>query len=176
MTLLPQTLRLDLRWVGPDDLDFIFAMQSNPITMRYIRPAETDRSVVVARLDKYLNYAADNPGLGVLIATERALGVTIGYAVVRHIDFMAGNDLEIGYGLMPAYWNKGYATEIAHALAAYTFAQWDVDHVVAFTDPANQSSNHVLQKCGFTPVGSQTTEGIESIRWVLQRPASYMNQ
>lgn len=66
---------------------------------------------------------------------------------------------EIGYGLLNAYQNRGYATEAARALCAWALAQPNVTAVEAETDPGNAASQRVLQKLGFVPTGETGEEG-----------------
>lgn len=57
--------------------------------------------------------------------------------------------VELLYALAPAYWGRGYATEIAGALTGLALGPLDLDSVVAYTLPHNQRSRHVLEKSGF---------------------------
>jgi RimJ/RimL family protein N-acetyltransferase len=61
--------------------------------------------------------------------------------------------VEIAYGISPHHRGKGYATEVAEALAAYAFSFSDVRTVRAHTLPEPNASTRVLAKCGFTRVG-----------------------
>jgi [ribosomal protein S5]-alanine N-acetyltransferase len=61
--------------------------------------------------------------------------------------------VEIAYGIVPAYEGRGYATEAAGALVAFTLASGQVRVVRAHTLPEANASTHVLRKCGFHHVG-----------------------
>ena len=67
--------------------------------------------------------------------------------------------VEIGYGLLPEYWGKGYATEAVTAAAAWASCQPGVKRIEAETDPENTASQHVLEKAGFAPTGTTGEEG-----------------
>lgn len=67
--------------------------------------------------------------------------------------------VEIGYGLTPAYWGKGYATEAVKAMTAWAHRQPGVIRVEAETEPQNAASQRVLQKAGFLPTGQNGEEG-----------------
>ena len=73
--------------------------------------------------------------------------------------------VEIGYGLLPAYEEKGYMTEAVQALIQWAFNS-GVVFVEAETDPDNKASQRILEKCGFVPDG----EGKEGPRYVLENP------
>lgn len=66
---------------------------------------------------------------------------------------------EIGYGLLPEYWGKGYATEAVDAAVAWAANQPGVTAVEAETGPDNAASQRVLEKVGFVPNGVIGEEG-----------------
>ncbi len=71
---------------------------------------------------------------------------------------------EIGYGIDPAYWGNGYATEAVAAAVNWALAQNGVTRIEAETDPDNAGSQRVLEKCGFTPTGTNGKEGPRFVR------------
>ena len=62
--------------------------------------------------------------------------------------------LEIGYWLGEPNWNRGYATEAAHALIDMAFRTRDIAHIDARCRVTNIASRRVIQKCGFQFQGS----------------------
>ena len=52
--------------------------------------------------------------------------------------------VEIGYGILPEYWDKGYATEAVIAAAKWAAGQPDVKRIEAETDLDNIASQRVL--------------------------------
>lgn len=62
--------------------------------------------------------------------------------------------LEIGYWLGEPHWNRGYATEAAHALIDMAFRTRDIAHIDARCRVTNIASRRVIQKCGFQFQGS----------------------
>ena len=65
--------------------------------------------------------------------------------------------IELGYGLSPQYWSKGYATEAAQALLVAAFDSGQVDQVVANTDVDNRQSQAVLRRAGFLSANDAAT-------------------
>ena len=55
---------------------------------------------------------------------------------------------EIGWGVDPACWNRGLATEIASALTAIAIERLDATNVWCKVRAANHASIRVAQKCG----------------------------
>ncbi|PGM91874.1 GNAT family N-acetyltransferase [Bacillus cereus] len=54
--------------------------------------------------------------------------------------------VEIGYGFIEKYWNKGYATESVDELIKWAFQTGEVDTIIAETLLENGSSIRVLEK------------------------------
>jgi RimJ/RimL family protein N-acetyltransferase len=61
---------------------------------------------------------------------------------------------ELGYWLGTPYWDKGFATEAARSLIDAFFAYTGGTELTAWTRVINPASRRVLEKCGFTTVGS----------------------
>lgn len=66
--------------------------------------------------------------------------------------------IEIGYGINPAYWGHGYATEAVGALVAFLQAQASVRTIIAETRTDNAASIRVLEKLGFVRDGERFDE------------------
>ncbi len=56
---------------------------------------------------------------------------------------------ELGYHLLPAFWNQGLATEAAVAVVNYGFKTLNVRSILAGHHPANHLSQRILEKLGF---------------------------
>jgi ribosomal-protein-alanine N-acetyltransferase len=69
-----------------------------------------------------------------------------------------GGSVEIGYGIVPAYQKRGYATEMVRALTAWALTQPDVSRVRAECRTDNDASMRVLVKAGFVRVGERFDE------------------
>ncbi|MBC6441159.1 MAG: GNAT family N-acetyltransferase [Rhodospirillales bacterium] len=58
--------------------------------------------------------------------------------------------VELGFTIHPEFQGRGFATEIASAIAAWTFAHFPIARLVAFSHPDNISRQRVLKKIGMT--------------------------
>ncbi|TAK14365.1 MAG: N-acetyltransferase [Anaerolineae bacterium] len=67
-------------------------------------------------------------------------------------------ELEIGYGLVPAAWGMGYATEAVQAAVAYAFDVAGVARLSARVVAANTASSKVLVKLGFAVMDERPLE------------------
>ena len=68
-------------------------------------------------------------------------------------------NVEIGYGIFPEFWGKGYATEAVKAIVLWASVQPGVKRIEAETEPDNTASRRVLEKAGFLPTGEYGEEG-----------------
>jgi len=93
-------------------------------------------------------YDQDKGGMNALI--EKSTGNLIGHCglLVQNIDNRV--ELEIGYSLLPAYWNKGYATEAATKCRDVSFERNYSPYLISFISLTNTPSARVAEKNGMT--------------------------
>ena len=58
-------------------------------------------------------------------------------------------EVELGYIVRPELWGRGYATEMAFAVAGHAFTALAMGDLVAFTKADNAASRRVMEKVGF---------------------------
>ena len=71
----------------------------------------------------------------------------------------AEGSTEIGYGILPEFWGRGYATEAVDAVVRWALDQPGIKSVEAETDAENIASQRVLEKIGFKATGQMGEEG-----------------
>ena len=143
-----ETERLLLRRVNPTDIKEIFALRSNPETMKYIpRPLiKTDEDALehIATIDVKIE---TNEGVNWAITLKdnpKLIGV-IGYYRIKPEHYRA----EIGYMLLPEYHGKGIISEAVKETVNYGFQIMKLHSIEAIIDPDNHGSAKVLEKNGF---------------------------
>ena len=94
---------------------------------------------------------------------EKTDGTLIGDLCFKGRD--TGRNPEIGYGILDAYQNRGYASEAVRLALQWAFLHPEVKAVEAETDPGNTASQRVLKKCGFRPMGIMGEEGPRFIKY-----------
>lgn len=94
---------------------------------------------------------------GQFVLVDRSLALAVGLMGSKGSISDQG-DLEIGYGLNPEHWGRGYATEALRALLPHWQATPGVRRVTAATSVFNAASARVLEKCGFVRVGEDWNE------------------
>ena len=78
--------------------------------------------------------------------------------------------VEIAYGIVPTYQERGYATESAMALIDYARRNDSVTVIRAHTLPTPNASTRVLTKCGFDFLG-EVIEPDDGLVWRWELPA-----
>lgn len=125
-----------------------------------------------------LEWVLDHPdqsGWGLYYVLHRPAGLgpsLIGAAGFKGAADAAGS-VELGYGILPEYQRRGYATEAVQGLVAFAFASPQVRTVVGQTLPHLTPSIRVLEKAGFRYVGDghdpHAPPGERVIRYELSR-------
>ena len=136
-----------------------------------------DEAGTLAYLERNLSHWAAY-GFGIWMLRAVGSGEVVGRACVRHVMLDARDDIEIGYGFLPAYWRQGLATEIAKTCVDLAFTQLGCASVVALTVAANVGSQRVLRKAGLQFERTIQFEGLphllfrkspgQDVNWLLQ--------
>ncbi|MCT4781522.1 MULTISPECIES: GNAT family N-acetyltransferase [Exiguobacterium] len=119
-------------------------------------------------LDHHLTRLAENPTLlhwGSWLVIHQADGNIIGDIGFKGLP-SANRTVEIGYGLLDCYQNKGYATESVRALVDWALSRPDVATVSAKTTATNSASIRVLENIGFKKIRVSDTW----IHWSCRDP------
>ena len=143
-----ETERLLLRRVDKNDIKEVFALRSNPETMKYIpRPlVKTDQDALdhIAMIE---NKIETNEGINWAITLNdnpKLIGI-IGHYRIKPEHYRA----EIGYMILPEFNGKGIITEAVREVVKYGFDIIKLHSIEAIIDPENLASAKVLEKNGF---------------------------
>jgi RimJ/RimL family protein N-acetyltransferase len=140
------TPRLRAERLRPDHLGVLCEMDTDPQFTAMLGGVR-DEARTRAYLERNLRHWEDY-GFGLWILRDAAAGRVAGRALLRHLVIDGRDDVEVGYGLLPAFWGRGLATEIASACVGLGFTGLDLQSVVAITLPENVRSQRVLRKAG----------------------------
>jgi RimJ/RimL family protein N-acetyltransferase len=140
------TERLSLREFVKDDFKAMHAFSSDPRVTRYLFFGPRDEEGTAHYLDGLLASQLELPRTRFELAVvEGASGRLIGACDLSLIE---RDVVDLGYMLGHPDWGKGYATEIALALADAAFFDLRADRVISTVDVNNQASMRVLEKVG----------------------------
>lgn len=153
--------RITLREVCESDLPELFAINGDPEVTQFLPYATwTTDADARAWLDRMCTLAAGGGARQLVIASNHD-GKVIGTVLLFRYD-EGSNRAELGYAVGRAYWRQGFATEALRTLLDHAFGVMGIRRVEAEVDPANEASNAVLRKLGFTH------EGHLRDRWVAK--------
>ena len=148
-----ETDRLRLRKVCADDAQAIFEnWASDDEVTKYItwnthKSIEDTERILNIWLKEYENEPCYRYGI-----ERKSDGVLMG--MIDVVGFHHGNPV-IGYCSGRAYWNHGYMTEALRAVVDELFAD-GYETIVIEAIRENIGSNRVIEKAGFTFVGTRT--------------------
>ena len=146
LTLPIETARLRLREFVQSDFDAIHAYSSDPRVTKYLFFGPRDADSTADYLEGLLESQRELPRTRFELAVEeRASGRVIGACDLSVIE---RNVIDLGYMLGVTDWDKGYATEIALALADAAFFDLRAERVISTVDINNRASMRVLEKVG----------------------------
>jgi ribosomal-protein-alanine N-acetyltransferase len=112
---------------------------------------------LLTRMEKYPSYRGWSRYIAVKPAAGGSRILAGGCGLLNPVEL--SDDPEIGYGLLPEFQHRGYATEAVAALVAWIFSHPHVRSVNAQTFPDHRGSLGVLDRQGFRFVGPGPEEG-----------------
>lgn len=143
------TERLQLREMTDNDVEGLFAMRSNPVTMQYIsRHTAKTMDDAKALVDRVKSLLATNSGITWAVCLKDNPADIIGTYGFWRID-ADNHRTEIGYMLHQDHQGKGYMQEAMQTGLEYAFKVLNVHAVEASINPANISSINLAERNGF---------------------------
>jgi RimJ/RimL family protein N-acetyltransferase len=145
------TARLVATRRGPADYDDLRRLHQDRLAMATLSadgqplPAEQTRAGLNDSLEHW-----ERHGFGVWTFRDLADGAFVGYCGLRREVFEGRDEVELLYALLPAYWGRGLASEMAAAVLAIGFERLGLDDVIAYTLTTNRASQRVMEKAGFS--------------------------
>ena len=141
-----RTPRLLLTRIVPEDLGDMLAMHREAQVARALGGEQADGEI--AALVEKLATQWDRHGFGWWAIREPATGRFIGRGGLRRVSVDNAPEVEVGYALLPEFWNRGLATELSRVSVAQGFVRLGLGEIVGVTLPANCSSRRVMEKTG----------------------------
>lgn len=162
-----ETERLRLRPLTVDDADELHRLWVEPGVRRYLWDDEViSRERARAAVEESVALF-ESRGLGLWAARPRG-----GEALAGFCGFWFFRDPprpELLYGIAPALWNRGLATEAARAMLGYGFEQLSFGRIEASTDAANAASVRVMERAGMSFWKRELTDGLDTVYYALTR-------
>lgn len=146
--------RLVLREMTPADAPALFSMRSDARVMEHIgRPRASTLQDAVDLQERIATDLAANSGItwAIQLQDDPVMIGTIGYYRMK----LEHHTAEVGYMLGADHWGKGYMSEALQAVVQCGFDRFLFHRIEAITDPRNNASRKLLEKCGFSLEGIQ---------------------
>ncbi len=144
--------RVDLRWLGPDDVPALFGVFSDPEVMRYWDSAPLADPEAAARLLRHIHDRFAARTLFQWGIARRSDDLVIGTCTLFNLD-VANRRGEIGFALGRAHWGQGLASEAVGTLIGFAFGPLGLYRLEADADPRNTASLRTLERQGFRQEG-----------------------
>jgi [ribosomal protein S5]-alanine N-acetyltransferase len=138
------TQRLRLRPFAPADIEVLHAHWIDPDVRRWLWDGNViERDVAVGIVaESIASFQQRRFGFWVIESGETFVGFT-GLRAIPDAE-----DIELYYGLDPARWGRGYATEASRAILRYGFDVAGLDPIYIRTDGPNLASVEVMKRLG----------------------------
>jgi len=168
-----ETSPLRLRPFTLDDVDDLHRLWIDPQVRKYlwddiVITREQALSVVNGSIENFETHGFDMWGV---LPKDRE--VLIGFCGFRF--FGDPPEVEILFGIAPAYWGQGLATEAAKAMLRYGFEEHGFDRILAGAEAPNAASFRVMEKTGMFFVKRTCVNGLEVIYYAVSQEAFQPN-
>ena len=137
-----------LRQILIEDVNEVFLLRSNPVSMQYIdRPLVLSLDDAEKLLRQWCDLLLNNEAITWAICREDRAKMfgTICFWNIQKENYRA----EVGYMLLPEYFNKGIMTQVLKVVLEYGFNTLKLHSVEAHINYANAASKRLLEKVGF---------------------------
>lgn len=161
-----ETTHLIARKINSEDFTLLYKMNQNTkvmATLGGIRSKDETRKNLEWNLAQW-----QQNGIGLWFWFEKTTKRFVGRAGLRQVKVDDTEEVEVAYALMPEYWRKGLATEIAQACVEVAFEILKLTKLVCFTLPTNKASQRVMEKLGFQYSKSITHAGLSHVLYELK--------
>lgn len=166
--MLPETARLFLREMTPDDFDALYAVLADSDIMRhypYTFDAARVRRWIEVNLERYHTL-----GFGLWAVCLKGTGEMIGDCGLSMQPIHGKMLPEIGYHIARSFQRQGYAAEAARACRDWAFEHTSFPAIYSYMKKSNLPSIAVARANGMTFVEEYTdAEGEQTVVYAVSR-------
>jgi [ribosomal protein S5]-alanine N-acetyltransferase len=166
-----ETKRLVLTPFALCDLDFLHALWTEPEVRRFlwddqVISREQAQEVITSSLASF-----DRVGVGFWKLVLKADEAPVGFCGLRPFEDaqLAGEQIELLYGLTAKEWGKGLAVEAARTVLQFAFTELGLACVYAGADPPNTASFRLMERLGMSFDHRTTLNGLDAIYYAITR-------
>ena len=143
-----KTKRLLLRRLVREDAEFILRLLNEPSWLEFIGDKQVynlnhaKKYIELAPMTMYEKY-----GFGLLLVCCKESSAPIGLCGLMKRDNL--DDADLGYALLPEFWQQGYAWEAVETILDYAKNTLQLTNILALSKSSNTASIKLLNKVGF---------------------------
>ncbi len=146
------TDRLVIRTIKKEDWANVFAINSDPSVLKYIREFTSEEDIKTTFEQRLLPWDFQSGKWLTLVIetvdTHEFVGLT---GFIRDCEIM--NRAEVGYLITPSKQGFGYGTESLKAVIDWGIFQFNIEKFIGHCAAKNNASAQVMKKCGFIEEG-----------------------
>lgn len=153
-----ETNRLLLRPTNEEDANFLLELMNTPKWHKYIgdRNVRT-REQALTYIREKMQPQLERLGFSNYTVIRKHDQQKIGTCGLYDREGLEG--IDIGFSLLPAYENQGYAFEAANRLKEAAITDFGLTNINAITTKTNQASQNLLTKLGLRQTGTRIVPG-----------------
>lgn len=168
-----ETGRLILRGWREEDWTALAELYADEANTRFIGGPVSTTYGAWQQLARRLGHWALR-GFGMFAVEDKATGALAGYCGPNE---PAGwPDKEIGWGLLPAFHGRGYATEAAREALRFAYAELGWTSAVSLVARENLPSRRVAERLGARIDGTAPIAGIVADVWRHTPPSTFLQE
>ena len=138
--------RLSYQKLTRADLSNYLSWSTSDACMKFISGKGLSVKAGTERFEKGLKLSNLYQEVGLYMVYLKGTGTYVGVAKLVYLN---ATEAEVGYGLLPPYWGKGYASEILVSMIEYAGTLSRIQTLIGIVNPLHDASIHVLTKQGF---------------------------
>ncbi len=142
------TTRFLLRQIKPTDQEFIYRGLSDPRVIPFYGVQYKSLEATSAQMEFYEKLWRERTGCWWKVLEKDSL-VPVGACGIN--GYQPDHEkAELGYWLLPEYWQKGIMMEVLPVVIRYVFQNWKLHRLEAVIEEGNEPSRRLSEKLGFT--------------------------
>jgi ribosomal-protein-alanine N-acetyltransferase len=161
-----KTQRLTGCRVQDDDVDYVIETDSDIRIQRWLFGNVSTEQESRERHARWMQGWRD-AGFGFWIFRDDA-GTIVGHGGIFRSPREEG-EVEVGYALKPAYWGRGFATEITRLALKVGFEDVGLRRIIGIAQASNVASRRVMEKCGMVfETDLPSFDGVAGVRYAME--------